>query len=210
MRDVLDMEDEVVALSSPAPLGRRARKLQLSRDRLYESALSLFLESGFDATTVDQIAERADVARATVFNHFPQKMAFLEEWGARRRALVRELLQAHSQDLGTAAEELAAYLTEFALLNERTRDQTRALMEPALRLGDALRSPTLDVDLALAVKRGQSSGEFRADVDADHVGQLLTAGYFTTVLRWASQDPEPFPLKERLLESLDLILRGLR
>ena len=200
----------MVALSAPAAVGRRARKVRLSRDRLYESAISLFIESGFDATTVDQIAARADVARATVFNHFPQKMAFLEEWGARRRALVRACLQEHPQDLGTAAEELAAYLTEFALLNERARDETRALMEPALRLGDALRSPTLDVDLALVVKRGQSSGEFRVDVNADHVGQLLTAGYFTTVLRWASQDPEPFPLSERLLESLDLILRGLR
>jgi hypothetical protein len=54
------------------------------------------------------------------------------------------------------------------------------------------------------------AGEFRADVDADHVGQLLAAGYFTIVLRWATRDPEPFPLNERLLESLDLILRGLR
>ena len=200
----------MVALSAPTAVGRRARKVQLSRDRIYESAISLFLESGFDATTMDQIAARADVARATVFNHFQQKMAFLEEWGARRRALVRSRLKENAQDLGSAADELAAYLTEFALLNERARDETRALMEPALRLGDALRSPTLDVDLALAVKRGQSSGEFRADVDADHVGQLLTASYFTTVLRWAIHDPEPFPLKERLLESLDLILRGLR
>lgn len=200
----------MVDLSAPEAVGRRARKVQLSRDRLYEAAISLFVENGFDATTVDQIAERADVARATVFNHFPQKMAFLEEWGARRRALVRERLKEHAQDLEPAAAELAAYLTEFALLNERARDETRALMEPALRFGDALRSRTLDVDLSRAIKRGQSSGEFRGDVDADHVGQLLAAGYFTTVLRWAAQDPEPFPLNERLLESLDLILRGLR
>ena len=52
---------------------------------MYAAAISLFVEKGFDNTTMDDIAERADVARATVFNHFPRKAAFIDEWTARRR-----------------------------------------------------------------------------------------------------------------------------
>ena len=68
--------------ASAAP-GRRERKLRASRERLFESALALFLEQGFDATTVDQIAARADVARATAFNHYPQKVTSYR-WQTRR------------------------------------------------------------------------------------------------------------------------------
>jgi len=49
---------------------RRVRRRQEVRRRVYRAAVELFVERGFDATTMDDIAERADVARATVFNHF--------------------------------------------------------------------------------------------------------------------------------------------
>lgn len=41
--------------------------------------------SSSDAATIDQIAERADVARQTVLNHYPAKKDFVAAWGERRR-----------------------------------------------------------------------------------------------------------------------------
>ncbi|MGH1554128.1 TetR/AcrR family transcriptional regulator [Streptomyces sp. L7] len=70
-------------------LGRRERKRRQVRDQLYAAALDLFVSQGYETTTMEQIAETADVARATVFNHFSQKVGFLEEWGARRRRASR-------------------------------------------------------------------------------------------------------------------------
>ncbi|MFJ8097230.1 TetR/AcrR family transcriptional regulator [Streptomyces griseofuscus] len=55
------------------PLGRRARSKIKMKERLYTAALELFAEQGYDQTSVDEIAERADVARGTFFNHFPRK-----------------------------------------------------------------------------------------------------------------------------------------
>ncbi len=55
--------------------GRRERHKQQTRERLLDAAIECFLEKGYDETTVDQIAARADVARATVFNHFPRRSA---------------------------------------------------------------------------------------------------------------------------------------
>ncbi|WP_427135169.1 TetR/AcrR family transcriptional regulator [Pseudarthrobacter sp. S9] len=56
----------------PAP-GRRARKKQQTKDLIAETAQRLFLERGFDAVTVTQVAEAADVSEQTVFNHFRTK-----------------------------------------------------------------------------------------------------------------------------------------
>ncbi len=58
---------------STAPSDRRTRKRLATRQRISDIASRLFIERGFDQVTVDQIAEAADVARMTVFNHFSRK-----------------------------------------------------------------------------------------------------------------------------------------
>lgn len=53
--------------------GRRERKKAALRQQISDVATDLFLRHGFDAVSVSQIAEAADVARPTVFAHFPRK-----------------------------------------------------------------------------------------------------------------------------------------
>ena len=53
--------------------GRREAKRQETRDRLARAAEALFLERGFDATTVDEIAAAAGVSRRSFFHHFATK-----------------------------------------------------------------------------------------------------------------------------------------
>lgn len=55
------------------PTGRRERKKQQTRKSISDVATALFLERGFDAVTVAEVAAAADVAVQTVFNHFPSK-----------------------------------------------------------------------------------------------------------------------------------------
>lgn len=62
---------------SERPLGRRGRKLQLTRSLLTRSALDLFKEHGFDAVTVSDIADRSDVDPSTFFRHFRSKESVL-------------------------------------------------------------------------------------------------------------------------------------
>jgi AcrR family transcriptional regulator len=56
----------------PRP-GRRERKKAEVRQRISDTATALFLRRGFDQVSVSEIAEAADVARPTVFAHFPRK-----------------------------------------------------------------------------------------------------------------------------------------
>ena len=54
-------------------LGRRERKKLRTRALIQREALRLFLEKGFEATTIEEIAEAADIAPSTFFNYFPTK-----------------------------------------------------------------------------------------------------------------------------------------
>jgi AcrR family transcriptional regulator len=55
------------------PVGRRERKKAQTRRALTKAALDLFLERGFDATTIEDIAESADFHRATFHRLFASK-----------------------------------------------------------------------------------------------------------------------------------------
>jgi AcrR family transcriptional regulator len=57
----------------------RTRRREDTRQRLFEAAVELIAEQGFSATTVDDIALRAGVAKGTVYYNFASKTALFEE-----------------------------------------------------------------------------------------------------------------------------------
>ncbi|MDO0932233.1 TetR/AcrR family transcriptional regulator [Streptomyces sp. DG2A-72] len=205
----MKIPDAGAAPQRDAPvLGRRERKRQQARDQLYEAAVGLFVAQGYEATTMEQIAESADVARATVFNHFSQKVGFLKEWGARRRARVAAILgQEHAENL-PVGDQLRRYLREMADLNVATRAETTVLMDASARFGRLMQDPSLETELAKIVEEGQRRGEIRPEVDPGQAGALLAACYFSSVLRWIREEPPPFDLPGRLVGALDIILLG--
>lgn len=73
-------------------MSRRAQKKAEVREALVAAADELFVERGFDGTTVDDIAERAGVSRRTFFRYFPTKEAIAFPSSAARVAAFRQLL----------------------------------------------------------------------------------------------------------------------
>ena len=57
----------------------RAQRARLTRRRIIRAAADLFVERGYGATTLDQVAERAAVAVQTVYFHFGNKATLLKE-----------------------------------------------------------------------------------------------------------------------------------
>ena len=79
--------------SAPAE-GRRERKKRETRQRISDIATGLMMDRGFDAVTIAEIAEAADVSVNTVYNHFPAKEDLFfdreEEMTSRPSRIVRE------------------------------------------------------------------------------------------------------------------------
>jgi AcrR family transcriptional regulator len=53
--------------------GLRARKKERTRQAIADGAMQLFLERGFDAVTIAEVAEAAEVDAKTIYNYFPSK-----------------------------------------------------------------------------------------------------------------------------------------
>ncbi len=189
--------------------GRRERRRREIRDRLYETAIELFLEQGYERTTMDDIGNRADVARTTVFNHYPRKSEFLSEWGSRRRAKVAAALRQRHLDDQPIDVVLESYMQLMAELNEEHRAETRELMSAALAYDGSLNNPPLAGTLANYIRRAQKRGQVRAGVDPDQAGLMLAATYFATLTSWGDHDPPEFDLDRALNQAVELILRGL-
>jgi AcrR family transcriptional regulator len=82
----LEMESRTVEWPVPPPPpgggapeagGLRERKKRLMRQQLSDTATRMFLERGFDAVRVTEIAEACGVSEKTVFNYFPAKEALI-------------------------------------------------------------------------------------------------------------------------------------
>ena len=76
----------------------RQRHTDRTRAAIADAALELFAERGFAATTVDDIAARADVAPRTFFRYFPTKESVLFHDMEIKLGLIRELLLARPLD----------------------------------------------------------------------------------------------------------------
>jgi AcrR family transcriptional regulator len=87
-------------------------KGEQTRQHIFETALLLFREKGFDATTMQQVADRAGVAKSAAYYYFPSKEA---------------IIQAYYEEIQAAQEERCAEV--FA----RTRDLRK-------RIGSAVHS----------------------------------------------------------------------
>jgi AcrR family transcriptional regulator len=81
-----------------------------TKERLVQAALDLFAEQGYDATTVNEIAERAGVTKMTFFRHFPDKREVLFAAGQEVHSQILADAIAAAPDLATPLQAVAAAL----------------------------------------------------------------------------------------------------
>jgi AcrR family transcriptional regulator len=88
--------------------GLRERKKRQTRQRLTDTATELFLERGFDAVRVAEIAAACGVSEKTVFNYFPSKEALILDHPAAALDALRGGLADPGTDPVTAARRILA------------------------------------------------------------------------------------------------------
>lgn len=60
-------------------MARKKRDISAKRGAILDAAIDAFIETGFESTSMDLIAERANSSKRTVYNHFPSKEILIEE-----------------------------------------------------------------------------------------------------------------------------------
>lgn len=189
--------------------GRRERQRRRRRAELYDIAIGLFVEKSYEGTTMEDIAERADVARATVFNHFPRKAVFLEEWARRRRALALEAAYRGQPGEMSLRDVLMRYFTELGRVSQESREASVALLTGSVHATDIWRRSPLAAELAEIVRKATADSATEQHPRADHVGLLLSGAYFVIILTWVNEDPAPFDITEELTTMVDTLLYGV-
>ncbi|MFD4640823.1 TetR/AcrR family transcriptional regulator [Lentzea sp. NPDC058436] len=99
--------------------GLRERKKRLMRQQLSDTATEMFVERGFEAVRVSEIAAACGVSEKTVFNYFPSKEALvLDRWEATTASLRQSLrdhdvppVEAVRRVLDTELDDLLSWVT---------------------------------------------------------------------------------------------------
>ncbi len=112
-----------MASSQPvSEISRRERRKREVRECILSVAMARFVRQGFDDTTVDQIAEDADVAQKTFFNYFPTKQDLFHRLAEDRIDEFCQILEEERQGWGSTQDKLEhCFLRLSELLEERKR-----------------------------------------------------------------------------------------
>jgi AcrR family transcriptional regulator len=199
--------------------GRRERKKEETKRRIFEAATKLFAHKGFEATTIDEIASEADVSKGTFFNYFPKKEAIIrylfDEWTEIAEGIAAD--KDHSAE-ARVVEMFAAGAASFGEKPELARTVAKyALQEmcsPAPEMVDTHAQHHRLFDEVW--RQGVEAGEFRADVDIIWVRSVFGAVFVGSVMWWVGcadcavqPDPLNLPLPEVIRTNLRVILEGL-
>jgi len=193
---------------------RRQRKKNATKELIYTSALELFLEKGYDQTTIEEITQKADVAKGTFFNHFPSKNAILFYIGEKRLVLLDRALEDELLGIQSAKEKLFEYFRILARFNEEEKEITHLIIMEIFKNADLLKISedksivNFQVVLSKIINEGKQREEFRSDVDTTYVADILAGVYFYTLFSWL-QGKLSKSLTFELLGRMEVILDGV-
>jgi AcrR family transcriptional regulator len=192
------------------PTSLRERKKARTRQALVDAALRLFAERGFEATTVADIADAADVSPRTFFTYFPAKEDVLFAGAKDRIERLRDALAKRAPDesfldaLRRAARDV---LTDPTFQAEAQRTHMRVIgANPALgarALQDLLAAEQV-VAAAIAADLGMDQTDLQPQVAAAAAVNALRGAFIAWFLAGASGDPQP-----AFDQALDLLEHGL-
>lgn len=173
---------------------------QATRTKLYEAAVTLIAEQGFSATTVDEIAERAGVAKGTVYYNFKSKTELFEELLRHGVALLTASLKAAADETaergGSRVEALDAMIRAGLVFIQRYPAFTQLYVAELWRTNRAWNSTLLVVrQEAVAVvegvlREGVEAGELSDEIDVQLTAAALVGMVLVAALDWQAFQSE--------------------
>lgn len=182
--------------------------------QLLEIACRLFATHGYDGTSLRDIAEEAQITKAALYYHFPNKEALHQQIVIRNMQTLIDRVGAAVKQAGSATDKVRAFMlasADFyaesphswvagsnAFWSGMTRDSRAATVS---------RRDAYEKLLRACITEGVASGEFR-EVDASLAGRMLLST-MNQLPRWHSPKGR-LSAREVIERYLDIILRGLK
>ena len=156
--------------------GLRETKKEKVNKLLYDTALQLFREKGYEATSVREITQKAGVAKGTFFNHFPTKDHILATW---YRQISDQATEYCANQTFTSARE--------AVITLMRENINRAFADADLIRAKARMSPSTELlsDEEIAQDdelKGFCMTWLRRDQEKDAIPETLDLEYFSNLV----------------------------
>ncbi|WP_375491345.1 TetR/AcrR family transcriptional regulator [uncultured Jatrophihabitans sp.] len=205
-----------MATEAGAATRRRAgRQRDHSRDAvILEATLAVLAEHGYDRMTIDLVAARAGMARATVYRRWPTKAELvLDAVGRLSSTDVGEIDAAQLPDTGTLREDMIAMIRPFDDEQQQIRIQAVIGLLVLARTDDRLAQaalgagigPWIDINRAL-MQRAVDRGEFAPPADLETLAELIP---MMCVSRAVQQLPITYEFSVALIDGVIIpALRG--
>ena len=187
--------------------GLRARKRQQTRERLTRAAMTLFLERGFEATTLDDIAAAADVSRRSFFHYFASKEDVVFAW---QEEIITALIAAVAarpagESMLTAAENAIAAMVKQLDPGEAIAMARLKRDNPALQARNQVKYEMLERTLAEAL--GKRAGHKTERLQARLVAMITTGAMRIGDELWTAEGAREKP--EAMVKRLFAAMRAI-
>lgn len=162
-------------------LSRRERKKQETRNRILAVAREMLESQGFEATTLEQIAEGADVSKATFYNYFQSKNVLLEAILALETEAVAQRMASDWDGLENPLALIRRSM-EMAFSGESSlTPMIRRIPLEYLQYPDKMPAPHVSMGgmAANLIRQAQEQGELPSDLDPILINQAIGCAYLT-------------------------------
>ena len=181
------------AQTTTRSMGRRERRAEHTRVKLFRCALRLIARRGISNVTVEEITEAADVGKGTFFNYFQSKEHVLGVMAEIQLGKIREaaaLAQRKDASLEAVLRRMVLRLTEEPGRNPR---MARALLSSFLASRDVRAEVLKHMKegrriIAGLVAMGQKRGEIDRAMKTELVAVQLFQSFMGTVLLWSIEE----------------------
>ncbi|ROQ66454.1 TetR family transcriptional regulator [Streptomyces sp. 840.1] len=191
------------------PLGLRERKKLRTRVAIRQATYRLIAEQGYDATTIEQIAEAAEVSPSTVFRYFATKedIVLTDEYDPVMEASLRSRPADEAPLLSVRLMMIESLTSFMETENEELRQRTRLMVEvPAIRarMTETMSDTAKILAQVLADRTGRSADDLKIRI---FIAAVLGALREVT-LYWGEHDQEG-DLIAMINDALDTLEGGL-